>query len=210
MSIVAEYRIDAPGYRAITDTLRDGRLTLEGEVACNSETVSLTFWTDGVDPEAFESDIQDLNAVIDSQRWSEQIDGQTLFHVRLPAFETTYWERVGLDGMLLEGRAQNGEWVVRSRFPDREALVDFRTECAKRDIGFSLGRLSRATACPEWNAEKLTEAQQSLLTTALEEGYFEVPRGITLSELADRFGISDQAASERLRRGLTNKLKNSA
>lgn len=110
--------------------------------------------------------------------------------------------------MVLDGRAHDEEWTVRTRFPDRETLVEFRKECEDREIGFSLRTLSRADECPEQSAERLTEAQRLLLMAALEEGYFDVPRGITLSELADRFDISDQAASERLRRGLVNQLGN--
>jgi hypothetical protein len=38
---------------------------------------------------------------------------------------------------------------------------------------------------------------------AYEQGYFEVPRSVTVTELADHFGISDNAFSQRLRRGLS-------
>ena len=41
-----------------------------------------------------------------------------------------------------------------------------------------------------------------LVLTAAEAGYFEVPREVSLAELADREGISDVTASERLRRGI--------
>ncbi len=39
------------------------------------------------------------------------------------------------------------------------------------------------------------------LIKAKEMGYYDVPRGISLSELADELGVSHQALSERLRRG---------
>lgn len=46
----------------------------------------------------------------------------------------------------------------------------------------------------------LSDKQMETLQTALECGYFEVPRGITLKELAKELGCSHQATSERLRR----------
>ena len=46
------------------------------------------------------------------------------------------------------------------------------------------------------------DEQRDLLESAAREGYFKVPREITLVELADRSGISDQEASEQIRRRL--------
>lgn len=48
----------------------------------------------------------------------------------------------------------------------------------------------------------LSSAQSDLLRSAIREGYFEVPRRITLLELAAACEMSDREASEQLRRGL--------
>jgi predicted DNA binding protein len=47
----------------------------------------------------------------------------------------------------------------------------------------------------------LTRRQEELLAAGLREGYFEVPRGCTLAELADVVGIDKSTASEIIRRG---------
>lgn len=47
----------------------------------------------------------------------------------------------------------------------------------------------------------LTERQQEYLTTAQRLGYFDVPRGCTLAELADELGVDKSTASETIRRG---------
>ena len=39
-------------------------------------------------------------------------------------------------------------------------------------------------------------------------GYYSLPRQISTQEIADEFGISDQAVSERLRRGITTLVTN--
>jgi hypothetical protein len=48
----------------------------------------------------------------------------------------------------------------------------------------------------------LTDPQRDLLRSAVCEGYFEIPREITLVDLAERHGLSDREASEEIRRGL--------
>lgn len=50
------------------------------------------------------------------------------------------------------------------------------------------------------SAELLTEPQRQLLVTAIESGYYDVPRTCTLTELAEREGIAKSSASERLHR----------
>jgi predicted DNA binding protein len=50
--------------------------------------------------------------------------------------------------------------------------------------------------------EDLTGSQRDLLRNAVREGYFEVPRKISLAKLAEKHEISSQDASEKLRRGL--------
>lgn len=46
----------------------------------------------------------------------------------------------------------------------------------------------------------LSRTERETLSVAVERGYFETPRGETLSSLGDRFGISNTAASNNLRR----------
>ncbi len=48
----------------------------------------------------------------------------------------------------------------------------------------------------------LTDAQRELLRSAVREGYFKVPREVSLVELAELNDISDVELSQQLRRGL--------
>jgi predicted DNA binding protein len=47
-----------------------------------------------------------------------------------------------------------------------------------------------------------SDAQRSAVLTAAEDGYFEVPRRTTLGEIGEKLGITEQSASETLRRGV--------
>lgn len=50
----------------------------------------------------------------------------------------------------------------------------------------------------------LSSAQRIALARAVEAGYYSIPREISTNELAAEFGITDQAVTERLRRGIKN------
>lgn len=50
----------------------------------------------------------------------------------------------------------------------------------------------------------LTEPQRDTIVTAYKAGYFEIPREVSLVDFAEQQGLSHQALSERVRRGLRN------
>ncbi len=106
-----------------------------------------------------------------------------------------------LGGRLLEWSSTRDGWLVQLRFPDRDALVDFNDFCRERNISVGVEHL-RVSDDEDDGVLALTEKQQELLAVAYEEGYFEVPRGISQDELADRLGVSKSAISQRLRRAI--------
>lgn len=106
--------------------------------------------------------------------------------------------RVG--ARVLEVSGSDGEWDVHARFHSRQAFSAFRRYCADNDVTFSLHRLSRVGADGDRESAGLTRVRRETLRVAAEAGYFDVPRGISQSDLADRLGISSSAVSQRLRR----------
>ncbi|ELZ19544.1 Bacterio-opsin activator HTH domain-containing protein [Haloterrigena salina JCM 13891] len=102
-------------------------------------------------------------------------------------------------GSLLEMWGTDGWWQVRVRFRDRDALVDAYDRLEEVGISADLRRVSDVTGVTD-DETQLTPQQQEALEAALEHGYFEIPRGISMEELADELGISHQALSERFRR----------
>ncbi|MCL7416347.1 MAG: helix-turn-helix domain-containing protein [Halalkalicoccus sp.] len=77
-------------------------------------------------------------------------------------------------------------------------------EAAGETVGVTLERVSPlgttddAPVARRWD---LTPAQEVALETALEMGYFEIPRNATASEVSAELGIGKSAFLERLRRG---------
>jgi predicted DNA binding protein len=97
----------------------------------------------------------------------------------------------------------------RARVPTREALSAHRDECVEQGLDFHLNRLYREEQDQQTgDADKfgLTPIQRETLEKALSDGYFDVPQQTNQETLATEFGVSNQALSARLRRGLNTLL----
>lgn len=55
----------------------------------------------------------------------------------------------------------------------------------------------------------LPSEEREILQTALQQGYFEIPRRVTLVDLADELDISDHEAKRRLASGMATVLSES-
>lgn len=110
---------------------------------------------------------------------------------------------LGNGGVLTQAQSGGESWRLTVLCSDREALSRTYESCEEN--GLSLGIDSICELDDGENARfGLTEAQHATLLEAEKQGYYDVPRDATLSELATVLGISHQALSERLRRGHGN------
>ncbi|MFB6080765.1 MAG: helix-turn-helix domain-containing protein [Haloferacaceae archaeon] len=106
------------------------------------------------------------------------------------------------DVVFAGARGTSEGWSVDLHVPDRDALATFYEVCRDREVDWQL-RGIHEPGFPTGDADyDLSEIQRETLETAFDAGYFEVPRGATITDLSDRLGVSEQAVSERLRRGL--------
>lgn len=106
------------------------------------------------------------------------------------------------EATVLEAVGTTERWEFQFRFPDEADISAFNADCERAGITLDLQRLYHPDE-PELETSGLTPAQRETLLAALEGGFFDIPRRITTEELAEEFGISDQAVNERLRRGHT-------
>jgi predicted DNA binding protein len=104
----------------------------------------------------------------------------------------------GVEVLSAEGTAD--AWEFRLQFRSSDQLSEFRRDCRDADIDLDLLRVYHPTVPPQGGS--LTSEQTHALATAYDNGYWDVPRGITQSDLADLVGISDNSMSQRLRRGV--------
>ncbi len=102
-------------------------------------------------------------------------------------------------GTPLQASTSQGSWHVTVMFPDREGLSRTADSCDRIDVRLLLDKLTPAEISAE-NPCRMTDVQTETVERALELGYYEIPRGVTLVEIAEEMDVSHQSLSERLRR----------
>lgn len=90
------------------------------------------------------------------------------------------------------------KWRVVIRFSSPELLESCRRAAEKEGIDWVVRHVYQDGG---YNPlDELTPIQRETVEKALELGYFEIPRGISMEELAAELDITPNAVSERLRR----------
>ena len=108
---------------------------------------------------------------------------------------------LGTDATVLSARGAAGTWKLKVMYADRSSLSEAHEFAQDHDISFEVRAIRDLQDEPQ-GLYGLTADQRKTLTAAAEAGYFEIPREVSLEELADTFDVSHQALSERLRRAL--------
>ena len=128
------------------------------------------------------------------------LDGERLYRMEwVDRIDALVYVLVEEDGTVLSAAAENGRWVLRLLFADRDALGQTYDHC--RDVGLDLS-IKRVFNLDEGRQGRfgLTEKQQDVVEVAFERGYYSIPRDVAAQDLAEEMGTSHQALSERLRR----------
>lgn len=205
MSVVAEFTIPAEtfGLGRLLTSESAVRIELERLVPTGTEVMPY-FWVEMVDGdfETFERELRE-DPLVAGLNVLDRADGETLYAIeweRIPESLVQSITRAG--GAILEGRGLDGNWRFTLRFPDHSHLAEFNEFLTDYDIDIHVERVyTRGGDRRREYVFDLTDEQRETLTSAVRRGYFEVPRGVTLTDLAEELGITRQAASERVRRG---------
>ena len=197
MSTIAEFRLPAAETTLGTALERAPEATFELESSVSKTRPSL--WVSGVDRGTVEGAFETDPSVAGYELLVET-ESRLLYDVQfVDGTVRISDELLANGGSLLEMWGTDGWWQVRVRFRDRDALVDAYDRLEDAGISADLRRVSDVSGVSGSDTQ-LTPEQQEALEAALEHGYFEIPRGISMEELADELGISHQALSERFRR----------
>jgi predicted DNA binding protein len=110
-------------------------------------------------------------------------------------------------GVILDATA-NHAWHIRLRFPDHSAVSRFYADCSADGIVLHVQR-TYSLSENDGDARRfgLTPEQREALVLGLRNGYFDTPSRTCLDDLADELGISQQAVSNRIRRGTKQVLR---
>lgn len=201
--LIVEARIDSPILREAIRAAPGTTVVHEEQYVVGDE-IRYLFWAEGDGLDAFESGLA-ADPTVSRPAVLAEAGGRRLYRVTLTeAGEavTTFptWGEFGL--VMLDSRATREGWRVRIQLPDREALSGFVDVCLDRDLSFRIDAIYSGTGGDDGLGWAVTDVQWEALIAAHEAGYFDIPRSASLEEVADRLGVSSQAVSERLRRGM--------
>jgi len=201
MSVIAELSIPASEFELgrILDIEGDTTIELE-EMVPLGETAVPFFSLRAGTSETFEESVRDHPSVDNLQRVSTH-DGDVYYslnwrHERDLVFEGF----LETDAHLLTATGHANNWEFELRFPDHDALSTFKQYCENAHVTLTVNRIYNPTKPGDAPWFGLTEVQRETLMYAVDEGYYAIPREVSTQELADEFGVSDQAVTERLRR----------
>jgi hypothetical protein len=204
MSTVVLVRIPAEEF-ALSKTLTElpeMEFEVERIVASESDRVMPFLWTGG-DSTAFDrlDEVLAQDPTVEEERLLSKLDGERLYQMSwVSQIRVVIQILVEQNGTILKAHGHDNQWLLRILFPDRDALSTTHDFCEQYDLSLDIRNIFELRESPG-GRYGLTEEQYRTLVTAAEMGYYEVPRGVKLEELAEELDITHQALSELLRRG---------
>lgn len=192
-------------------SLPDMQIDIRDLATSPDTTLRLICVAKGVDLEQFETAAANDPIVEKVVTLSEEGNGGLLRVTLVPETvdQKVYETAVELDGVYLNARNTDQGWYVKMNFPDKPAFRTFQSRASEYGMEIQPTVVRDCQFFLSEEAFGLTGKQQEVLAEAIKSGYFEVPRRASLSNVGNRIGISDQAASERLRRGMKTLAENS-
>lgn len=194
--------------RETFEAVPDARFDAVRVVAHEVGQVMPFLWSSAPDPDALEEALKaDSTTKNVRQLASEQ--GQRLYQMQWRAnIRVIVHILVDEHGVLLGASGRKDRWNLRVLFPDHDSLSAAYDVCREHGINLAIRRVNGMADSITREGIGLSEEQHEALTAALNAGYYGVPRGVTLEELAEQLEVSHQALSERLRRGYRNLIAN--
>jgi predicted DNA binding protein len=203
MSVFTEFVV--PVTAAPLGSLLAGRpgVTVEIDRRVRTDRSGLYAWVDGIARDDLLAAVRDDEAV-ETAVVVDELRGRLLVWLDLAGGTTPLFEITTRPGGRLVGAAGTADgWTLYLQFPCQRAVSSFYEACVDGGIAAELRQIHHHEAgLGGGDGHGLSTAQHEAVRIAFETGYFEVPRETTIAELAERLDVSEQAVSERLRRGL--------
>lgn len=205
MAVITEFTVPAEAF-ALARTLEavpDVIIEVERHATHSRKWIMPFLRTTGADPATVEEALR-ADPSVDAVTRVDQTDDVGQFTVEwVDDVQQLVDDIVDRQGIIQKAEAANGLWYLKLKFVDQDAVRGFQTYFEEHGYTFELERLYDGTAMKEREYD-LTPEQRNALVTALELGYFAVPREVQIEALAAELGISTSAVSERLQRATRN------
>lgn len=182
------------------ERLPEMEVECERIVQSGEKSIMPLLWIRYGDREELEATLEE-DPTVDGVELLSEFDEEFLYrmewtdHVRLLLQMLTNSEAT-----ILDAYGRDGGWHLRVLYPDRTHLSRTHAFAEEHGLTFDIITMREMEGEPA-GRYGLTNSQYRVLELAAQRGYYKVPRGATLQELADEIGISHQALSEQLRRG---------
>jgi predicted DNA binding protein len=187
---------------ALADTIRhlpECRLRVE-ESAFSRSDASMHVWIDAPEKEQV-TELLASDPSVSEYSLVREGDGGWLFALEFePGIIVPRKIIQQRNGTVEKAVSSDGNWMLHVRFLDRSDLAAAKEDFDRYGIDVTYEAIKGVHDGEEAHLQTLTDDQRDVLETALEMGYFEVPREATLKEVAEEFDVSHQALSEQLRR----------
>lgn len=202
MSIIAEFTVPTEEFALFRTLSEVPEMIVEVErvVAHEPDRIMPYFWTSGGDVEEFEAAAKDDPSVEDLTRLDD-LDEAVLYRASwVQNIESVVHAYTETGAVLLKATGRDGQWELELRFDTEDDVIQFKESMDENDLSMDLTRLYHPSSSTSESPPTLTETQRETVLAGLRSGYYEIPRETKPSELAEEFGISQQALSKRFRR----------
>jgi len=209
MSVIVELALPPTEFQLgrILSVDSTATITLKTMVPLGTQAVPL-FQVVGETDESFQSDIKAHEVVSDINVVNEH-DDTVLYALDWNVATDTFLDRIrSHGGHLLEAAGGQDSWSMEIRFPSHDTLGAFQADCRDTQTPIDITRIFNPTKPDAGPWYGLTAPQRETLMFAVEQGYYSLPREASTVAVADEFDISDQAATERLRRAIDTLVSN--
>ncbi len=207
MNVSTIITVDIPADEfALQETLEsvsDIEFEVERVAAHEGDSVTPYIWVtsdvlDQVD-EAFENDPSIRHAEL-----LETVDGSWLYRMDwIEKIELITYMLTEEEATVMDAYGREDRWTLRILFPKHDGLSRTNEFCENAELTFTVKTIHEMEA-NRHGRFGLTEKQHETLQTAIENGFYDIPRSVTIDELAGELDVTHQAISERLRRAHRN------
>lgn len=201
MTIIADITLPAATFplgRAL-ESFPDATMELERVVPLQ-ETIMPLVWVEGSEPDAVESALRS-HPQVKGVEVLTTTETESLFEVHWsPAADGLAEALLNTGATVLDARGTADNWDFRLRFSAHEDLSSLNVALTEKGIPVTLRRIYHP---PLEEISPMSPVQRETLLAAYRQGYFQIPRRINQSDLADELEISDSALSQRIRRAVS-------
>lgn len=202
MSVVGEFTITAEAFALQHALATVPEITIEADrMASHSPNEVFPFlWATGGNFDRFH-DALEVDPIVDTVSIADRSGDEVLYRlIWTDEFCELIHDMVDHHAVILEATASADHWNLRLRFSDEHMVTSFQDHFRETGREFEVNALRHPTR-PRQPKYGLTPQQYEALRTAVEDGYFSIPRRTSVEALGESLGISANAMSQRIRRG---------